>query len=143
MVIAGREKEINILQQLLLSNYPEFVAVYGRRRVGKTFLIREVYKEHLVFECAGLHKKSFSQQLENCINLFEIKFHDQTFNITKSYADQLQKKVRLFKDQTQTPKNVFLSFLTVYGVTKNKYYLSIVSNQLFLEDLFRKPEVIR
>jgi AAA+ ATPase superfamily predicted ATPase len=65
MEIAGRQEEISLLKGLLLRNNPEFVAVYGRRRVGKTFLVRQVYKGQVVFECSGLHQKSFSQQLEN------------------------------------------------------------------------------
>jgi len=38
--IVGREKEIEVLQRIVESGDPEFVAVYGRRRVGKTFLIK-------------------------------------------------------------------------------------------------------
>ena len=65
MKIAGRQEEIALLEDLLRKNNPEFVAVYGRRRVGKTFLIRQVYGKQIVFECSGLHQKSFSRQLEN------------------------------------------------------------------------------
>lgn len=39
----GREEEKKILLSLLDSDKSEFVAVYGRRRVGKTYLIRETY----------------------------------------------------------------------------------------------------
>ena len=38
--IIGRKEEQNELQRLYESDRPEFVAVYGRRRVGKTFLVR-------------------------------------------------------------------------------------------------------
>jgi len=65
MQLAGRKKEIKILNHLLEKDHSEFVAVYGRRRVGKTYLIRQVYKNDIVFECAGLHQKEFRQQLEN------------------------------------------------------------------------------
>ena len=40
--IIGREKEIIQLEKLLESNKSELVVIYGRRRVGKTFLIREI-----------------------------------------------------------------------------------------------------
>lgn len=43
--IIGRNKEIKILQELLNSPESEFLVVYGRRRVGKTFLIREFFKK--------------------------------------------------------------------------------------------------
>ena len=39
----GRKKEIQELNDIMESNKSEFVAIYGRRRVGKTFLINEVY----------------------------------------------------------------------------------------------------
>ena len=39
--IVGRKEEQKVLDQLLTSEKPEFLAVYGRRRVGKTFLIRQ------------------------------------------------------------------------------------------------------
>ena len=44
-MLIGREYEIATLRGLMTSDESQFVAVYGRRRVGKTFLIREVYKE--------------------------------------------------------------------------------------------------
>ena len=40
-MLIGREKEKQILQDALTEEYSQFIAVYGRRRVGKTFLIRE------------------------------------------------------------------------------------------------------
>ena len=40
-MIIGRAEEIKILQNALNSEESEFIAVYGRRRVGKTYLIRE------------------------------------------------------------------------------------------------------
>ena len=43
MKIIGRNNEKDGLMQCLLSKHPEFVVVYGRRRVGKTYLIREVF----------------------------------------------------------------------------------------------------
>jgi AAA+ ATPase superfamily predicted ATPase len=40
MKIIGREKEKRLLETILHSKKPEFLVVYGRRRVGKTYLIR-------------------------------------------------------------------------------------------------------
>ncbi len=52
-MIIGREKEVRLLTSLLSSEKCEFVAVYGRRRVGKTFLIDETYKGHFAFSHTG------------------------------------------------------------------------------------------
>lgn len=79
---------------------------------------------------------------DNCINIFELKFSNKPYEITKSYADQLQQKIEVFKTQTKTKKNVFLTFLTTLGVKKNKYYLSIVTHQLLIEDLFEEVEML-
>ena len=49
-MIIGREKEIKTLESCLTSDKSELIATYGRRRIGKTFLIREVYKNKFAFE---------------------------------------------------------------------------------------------
>lgn len=52
--IIGREEEQRQLMELYDSGKPEFLAVYGRRRVGKTFLIRETLRDKLTFYHTGL-----------------------------------------------------------------------------------------
>lgn len=63
--LIGREAEIKILQEALVSSWAELIAVYGRRRVGKTYLIRTVYEKELILELTGLNNAPFSEQLEN------------------------------------------------------------------------------
>jgi len=46
----GRIEEKEYLQSLLNEEEPQFVAVYGRRRVGKTYLIRESFEHSFTFE---------------------------------------------------------------------------------------------
>jgi AAA+ ATPase superfamily predicted ATPase len=67
-IFVGREKEISRLQDVIDSTQAEFVAVYGRRRIGKTFLIKHFFEkqEAIYFEQTGLHKGSLQEQL----NLF-------------------------------------------------------------------------
>lgn len=50
----GRKKEIALLKRLYESNKAQFVAVYGRRRVGKTYLINDVFGEKITFRHTGL-----------------------------------------------------------------------------------------
>lgn len=52
--ILGRQEEKRELERLYQSGRPEFVAVYGRRRVGKTFLVRELFGQRLCFYHTGL-----------------------------------------------------------------------------------------
>lgn len=53
-MLIGREKEIKKLNELYHSEDAELVALYGRRRVGKTYLIDEVFRDRLNFRHAGL-----------------------------------------------------------------------------------------
>lgn len=71
--IIGREREISLLESLFNSGKPEFVAVHGRRRVGKTFLVRELFSDRFAFSHTGLSPAELrevsytllSQQLES------------------------------------------------------------------------------
>lgn len=63
--VIGREAEIEILNGTLQSARAELVAVYGRRRVGKTYLVRQVLGTRLLMEVIGIHNGTLQQQLEN------------------------------------------------------------------------------
>lgn len=63
--LIGRKQEQQILQEALVSNEPEMIAIIGRRRVGKTFLVKETYRRQLVFEITGLQDAPIKEQLEN------------------------------------------------------------------------------
>ena len=52
--IIGRKQEIDELERLYDSDRAEFVAVYGRRRVGKTFLIKQALKDKFTFQHTGV-----------------------------------------------------------------------------------------
>jgi len=61
--LIGREMEVSHLNDALSSNKSEFVAVYGRRRVGKTFLVRNVFQNRITFQVTALANASMKQQL--------------------------------------------------------------------------------
>ena len=63
MKIIGRKREKDSLMQCLLSKRPEFVVVYGRRRVGKTYLIREYFNQQFSFYTTGLSDEKTKGQL--------------------------------------------------------------------------------
>lgn len=65
-MIIGREKEKEILRRLFQSKKSEFLALYGRRRVGKTFLITEFFKDKgIFFEVTGLPNATTDEDLMN------------------------------------------------------------------------------
>ena len=64
----GRDKEKATLLRLQQSQQSEFVAIYGRRRIGKTFLVRETFKQKFTFSHTGLANSKKDKQLENFYN---------------------------------------------------------------------------
>ena len=94
----GREKEAKQLENLYLSKKAELVAVYGRRRVGKTYLINEVFNNKFFFKHSGLalaesgdnKTKTQLDHFANSLNLYGVKIEkkinnwfDAFFNLTK------------------------------------------------------------
>lgn len=63
-MLIGRKEEIAKLTRAYHSDHSEFVAVYGRRRIGKTYLIREVFEDKFTFQYSGIFKASNKTQLE-------------------------------------------------------------------------------
>ena len=63
--LAGRKSERAELDDALASGRPELIAVHGRRRVGKTYLIRTVFARQLCFELTGMRDVSLGVQLKN------------------------------------------------------------------------------
>ena len=62
-MIIGREKEQSELLSLLDKEESQFCAVYGRRRVGKTYLVRETFNYQFCFQHTGVAKGTLRQQL--------------------------------------------------------------------------------
>lgn len=68
--IIGRKNELEILDNVYKSSKSEFVILYGRRRVGKTFLINRRFGEHFTFRVTGLAKTTIQKQLVNFQSTF-------------------------------------------------------------------------
>jgi len=121
--IIGRNLEQALLQEAIDNDKSELIALYGRRRIGKTYLIREYFKTNLVFEMSGLFGGALNNQLESFNKeLFKrtkrkdrepAKSWLQAFTKLESYLETLKfggKKV-LFIDEfpwMATPKSKFL-----------------------------------
>lgn len=54
--IIGRTNEQEILRQRIESGSPELIAIYGRRRIGKTFLIRQYFNDAFSFYSTGIYQ---------------------------------------------------------------------------------------
>ena len=124
--IVGRKEEQVLLNQLIESQKPEFVAVCGRRRVGKTFLIRQVYNKQMAFQMTGIAQGNTKQQLSNFFSVLRDlqpgidqgslpeNWFD-AFGLLRNYLQRLKapKKVVFFDELPwiDTPRSNFLSAL--------------------------------
>jgi AAA+ ATPase superfamily predicted ATPase len=132
MDLIGRDEEVETLKRLLKSNKPEFLALYGRRRIGKTFLIKQFFKKQnaVFFAVTGSKKGSLSEQIKhftqqisqvfyNGVELKASKTWDETFEkLTKAFSlVPKNKKIILFFDELPwmaTPKSRLLQILDYY-----------------------------
>jgi AAA+ ATPase superfamily predicted ATPase len=73
---------------------------------------------------------------DNCMNLCEIKFSNNFFVINKSYESELRERKAIFVEQTKTRKTLFLTFMTLYGVSKTAGHFGTVDKELTMDDLF-------
>lgn len=64
-IIIGREEEKGILNGLLDDSGAQLLAIYGRRRIGKTYLVKTFFSDQLVFDCSGEANGLLATQLEN------------------------------------------------------------------------------
>ncbi|MBL7827296.1 MAG: AAA family ATPase [Saprospiraceae bacterium] len=73
---------------------------------------------------------------DRIINLFEIKFYNETFTLTKDYAMQLRRKMSIFREHVKTNKHLSWAFITSFGLVHNQHSLGFIENIITLDDLF-------
>ncbi len=141
-MIVGREKELEILKKILKSKKAEFLAIYGRRRIGKTFLIHEYFKDKgIYFEITGSNKASKKEQLKNFARELRILFPGtEKINDWQEAFDILLKEIQgidsnkrfiFFIDELPwfaSPKSGFLAALDYFW----NRHLSRLSNVLLI-----------
>jgi len=127
----GRTKEIAILENAYQSNRPEMIAVIGRRRVGKTYLIRSFFDERIDFEMVGLKDGNNERQLRNFVfSLEEVlgrtlevgklpKDWLGAFHLLRNYLESLKKEEKkvVFIDElpwAATPRSDFFTGLSYF-----------------------------
>lgn len=111
--LIGREREIQVLESLAKSNKAELLAIYGRRRIGKTFLIRKYFSSKWIyFEMTGIKGGSRSQQIRAFTRKLQQTFKNvsiktlpktwfEAFEILEDAIQNTQKtcKITLFLDE--------------------------------------------
>jgi uncharacterized protein len=119
MNIIGRQYEIKKLKEIVESDQPAFVAVYGRRRVGKTFLIKEFFKHQFTFYATGLANSNTNTLLSN-FTLFLNKSFEKDFIVPKNWLqafDLLQRELAKIEGN----KVIFIDELPWFDTKKSDF----------------------
>ena len=142
--MVGRGEPKETIQRLLTSTKSEFLAVTGRRRVGKTYLIDEMLGENYCFTLSGIQHGDMSVQLTNFANKLSSYYSDfdqipsnwqKAFQLLETFLRTLPRpysKYVLFFDELPwiaTARSGFLQFLAHFWndyLSKNPYYLLVV-----------------
>ena len=106
-MIVGRKKELAILEEITKDDKSHFVAVYGRRRIGKTFLIREAYGYRFTFQHAGLSNGNLKEQLFE----FQASIKNSGGKPTKkakNWLEAFEDLKELIRNSTEKKKIIFI-----------------------------------
>ena len=123
--IIGREKEIHRLKRVLEEQEAQLVIVYGRRRVGKTYLVNEFFDYKFDFKFTGSYNHKKSEQLQNYIlefNRYTKEEHDtpkdwtEAFFLLRDYLEQKdpEEKQVVFFDEMPWMDNQGSGFLSAF-----------------------------
>lgn len=84
----------------------------------------------------GLQIDLLIDRNDQTINICEIKYYNEEFVVTREYAEKLNYKMALFREATKTKKQLFLVFITTFGIKSNEYSLGLIDKTLTMDNLF-------
>jgi hypothetical protein len=120
----------------------ENICLKHLQNIKKALQIGGIYSQSSAFIKKGTTTEKGTQidllidRNDKVINIVEVKFFNTEFTVSKSYADNLREKIRVFQESTKTKKHIMLTLITTYGLKQNQHSLGLVENVLTLEDLF-------
>ena len=113
MNIIGRVNEQGIIEQSINSGRPEFMVVYGRRRVGKTFLVKEYFNNRFAFYATGVLDKNMRGQLK-AFKESLVEYGDEDKTIPQDWFEafrrlrHLMEKENVARDEISGRRVIFL-----------------------------------
>lgn len=120
--VIGRKSEKATLKKYIESDKAEFIAVYGRRRVGKTFLIRQMFGSDFAFEVSGTINGKKDEQMVNFIQALKRFGYDGTKNPKTWYeAFELLQELLEPKIKRQEPCIIFIDELPCFDTQKARF----------------------
>lgn len=109
--LIGRQRELGDIDKYVSDQKSHFIAVYGRRRVGKTFLIRKAFQDEFTFYTTGIAKGSLKEQLATFSIALKKYFGDETVPIPKTWIDAFALLIEKLEADTSKKKVIFLDEL--------------------------------
>lgn len=123
--IIGRKEEIAILEKIKVSNKPEFVAVYGRRRVGKTYLIRQFFKQQFTFHLTGMANANTPLQLGNFISTYREFNHLSDERVPQNWFEAFALLKHLIESKGEKLCIVFLDELPWMDTPRSNFVMAL------------------
>ena len=127
MKLIGREIQKRQIENCFDEDRSHFVAVYGRRRVGKTFLIKEYFQNKFTFYCTGLLNGNKNQQLNNFVTNMtnQLTYFDENASIDNWY-DAFNELIKAFSKIKDNQKKVlFLDELPWMDTSGSDFLLGL------------------
>ncbi|MGB1241510.1 MAG: AAA family ATPase [Chitinophagales bacterium] len=122
----GRKKEWRKLEELKNSSRSEFVAVYGRRRVGKTVLIREVFQNAFTFQATATANVPTKLQLLNFYTALENHRNGLGKNdLPTTWFEAFQQLIAYLEKSKEEKKVIFLDELPWFDTPKSYFVQSL------------------
>ena len=109
--LIGRERERKELEELYRSDRPIFAVIYGRRRVGKTYLVRQMFEKQFAFCHTGLSpfelsaEKIVDQQLRAFYGSL-VQYGSKINKIPKTWFDAFDELIRLLRNKPSKDRQV-------------------------------------
>ena len=116
--MVGRQNEITLLNQRFHSVKSEFVALYGRRRVGKTFLIKSVFEGKFTFQLTGVAQANFKDQLANFNMAMRKQYPNKTRAHANNWMEAFQQINELIQKSKQKKKVIFIDELPWFDTAR-------------------------
>ena len=106
-MLIGRKQEMQELRRLYASDEAELVVVYGRRRVGKTYLVNHVFDDdEFVFKVTGLHNARLVTQLDNFTKALREYSGDDSWASPSNWMDAFDQLKTYLKQSKSGRKRV-------------------------------------
>ncbi len=115
----GRTEEIKRLERYLASERSEFVAVYGRRRIGKTFFVRHVVSDKVCFSITGMDNVSMRDQLFAFNIALRRRFHAE--RQAKNWIEAFALLAECLENMVQGTKIIFIDELPWFDTPKSRF----------------------